>query len=662
MALKFASDHRERFWGVFFIDTSSAEIAEQRFSKMARMFKVGESMEDFKRHLTNSPEPWLLILDNADDPSLDISRFFPVGTRGTIIVTSRNPDCRSHATVGSRELQEMKSDDAITLLLRSGDLPCEDEELRGFALRIVETLGYLALAVNHAGASIRQRICSLDNYLDHYTRHRKKLLSSRPVQAGSDYEYTVYTTWEISVGSIKELAKNQTDSTAANALEFLTFFGFCHFDNITEDMFRSAWENYSFTKGHLWWASNLLGMIRDRRFLDWDPLKFNEAIQLLSSYSLIHVSEPNNRISLHPLVHSWIRDSLNEEAHLRWWNITVSTLALAEDCVNYHLQKRLKVHLRHCIDVGKIDDLFQEDVPLDRVEISSRIIGVYSDYPFKDALMLSERALKYSRKTLGDECYSTYLLSYRLGYILNGLREYQKASDLLQDMVDVSTRELGPANTLTLSIMGGLVVAYRRLRREQEALELAEKCLAICEESFDDRDDRYLNALDDVALAYDDCGRNEEAVGLLEKLLAMQKEVFNEEDLHVLDTEYYLGVAYSRSGQHQVALEMFQNILKKESKVYGEDHYRTLHSMDRVATEYGHLGQPEKGIPLMDKAIEVCSKIGLGNELEGSKKALKWLQSLQSQSVNASEGEETSSRRWWRLGRKSRRRTGRSPS
>lgn len=642
---------------------------------MARMCKVGESMEDFKRSLTNSMEPWLLILDNADDPSLDISQFFPVGNRGTIIVTSRNPDCRSHATVGSRELDEMKSDDAVTLLLRSGDLPCEDEELRGFALRIVETLGYLALAVNHAGASIRQRICSLENYLDHYTRHRKKLLSSRPVQAGSDYEYTVYTTWEISVDSIKELAKNQPDSPAANALELLTFFGFCHFDDITEDMFKSAWDKFARTDEHPWWASNLLGIIRDP---DWDPLSFNEAIQLLLSYSLIHVSGPNNRISLHPLVHSWIRDSLDEEAHLRWWNITVSTLALAEDLVKYHLQKRLKVHLRHCIDVGKIDDLFQEDVPLDRVEISSRIISIYSDYPWKDALMLSERALKYSRKTLGDECYSTCLVSKQLGLILNGLHEYQKASDLLQDMVVVSTRKLGPANAVTWLIMGELVSACRGLDRKQEALELAETRLAICEESFDDRDYRYLDALNGVALVYDICGRNEEAVGLLEKLLAIKKEMFNEEDLDVLGTEYHLGFAYSRSGQHQAALEMLQCALKKESKVSGEDHIRTFNKMVLVAIQYGYTGQPEKGIPLMDKAIEVGSRIGLGNELEGWEEVLKWLQSLQSQSANASmtvpeklvepqeipytEGDEKSSRRWWRLGRKTQRRTGLSSS
>lgn len=112
-------------------------------------------MEDFKRYLINSLKSWLLILDNADDSLLNISRFFSVGNRGTIIITSRNPDCRSYATVKSRELYEIKSGEAITLLLRSGGLHSENKNMRDLALLIVQILGNLALAVNHAGASIR---------------------------------------------------------------------------------------------------------------------------------------------------------------------------------------------------------------------------------------------------------------------------------------------------------------------------------------------------------------------------------------------------------------------------------------------------------------------------------------------------------------------------
>ena len=661
-----------RFWGVFFVDTSSADIAEQAFSKMARACKVGENKEDFKRCLANSPEPWLLILDNADDPSWDISQFFPVGNRGTIIVTSRNPDCKCHATVGSKELHEMEGNEATTLLLRSGDLPSEDESLRGVAQPIVQTLGYLALAVSHAGASIRQRTCTLDGYLGIYERHRKKLLSSQPVQAATDYKYTVYTTWEISVDSIKELAKNPTEMAAANALELLIIFGFCHFDDITEGMFRSAWDSFGRTESHAWRVSNLLGMIRDRQLPSWDSLGFNQAIQILSSYSLIHVSGPDNRISLHPLVHSWIRDSLNQEVHLKWWTITVSTLAMAADSLPYHLYRQLNVHLRHCIGVGQVDDLFiEDDVSSDRVAILCQISSTYQDHPFKDALTISERALEYSRKFLGDECHYTCQLALQLATILIHSSEYQKGVDLLQCTVDVSIRALGPADNLTLLITNDLVMAYRILGQKQEALELAEKCLATCKKSLDERDFRYLRAVERVAIMYSDFGRHEEAVDLLKKVIAITKENLDEDD-PVLQTEVCLGLAYSNSGQHQAALERFQNAQKKFLRLYGEYHPNTLQLMALTALEYLHLGQPEKGTPLAVKALEVASRAGVADaSLETWKKCLE---RLLSQSANVSttvperivkpqeqphpQGEEISIRERWRLWPKNRRRTG----
>ena len=634
-------------------------------------------MDDFKRYLTNSLEPWLLILDNADDPSLDISQYFPVGNRGSIIVTSRNPECRCHATVGSRELREMESDEAVKLLLRSSDLPSEDQDLRLLALPIVQTLGYLALAVSHAGASIRQKICSLEDYLDNFTRHRKKVLSSQPVQAGSEYKYTVYTTWEISVESLRKLAKNAKDGTAAHALELLTFFGFCHFDDITEDLFRSARENLGYSKRFPWWKSNILGVIRDHRPLNWDSFVFNEAIQLLSSYSLIHVSGSKIRISLHPLVHSWIRDSLNEEAHLRLWNITISTLALAVDHASVHQKRRLKAHLRHCIGTREMNDLLQEDeFALDRVEIFFWIIYAYSNHPWKDGLALSERALAYSRRTLGDECFSTCKLSYQCAFILRHLHQHQKASDLLQGQLDVTIRVAGEGNHLNLCIMNELAWAYRSLGRKQEALELAEKSLAICKKSLDQSDDAYIDSMEQVASAYSELGRYEESIALQKKALAKWQEISHEENLDVLQSEFLLACAYSRSGQHQAALEIFKSNREKYSKVIGEDHPSTLYVMANTAVEYGNIGQPEKGIPLIIKALDVGSRIGLEVEkLQGWEGHLEWLQSeseklqtavpkkpSKSRKVPHSQDEEIMSRKLWRLWPRSRRRRERSPA
>ena len=634
-------------------------------------------MEDFKRYLTNSPEPWLLILDNADDPSLDISQYFPVGNRGSIIVTSRNPECRCHATVGSRELREMESDEAINLLLRSGDLPSDDQDLRLSALPIVQTLGYLALAVSHAGASIRQKICSLEDYLDKYTRHRTKLLSSQAVQAGSEYKYTVYTTWELSVESIKKSVKDANDSTAAHALELLTVFGFCHFDDITEEIFKSARGQIARTERCPWWTSNILGITSDYKTLDWNSFVFNEAIQLLSSYSLIHLSGSNNRISLHPLVHSWIRDSLSEEAHLRWWNITISTLTLAINRSSFDQQKRLKAHLRHCIATREINDLLQEDdFALDRLVISSWIIEAYSDLPWEDGLALSERALAYSRRTLGDECYSTCEMSYQRALILKQSLQFQNAIDLLQGQLDVTIRVAGPGDPLTLRTMNLTAATYGFLGRKRKALELAEKSLAICKKSLDESDDAYLEAMEKVASGYSNLGRYEEAIALHKKALAQLKEISHEEDKRVLDSEFRLACVYSDSGQHQAASDLLQSSMEKHSQSVGEDHPDTLDTMVNTAVEYGNIGQPEKGIPLIIKALEVGSRIGLEvQRLQYYDECLEWLQAKsinpltevsktpsKSRKIPLFEDKEIPTRKLWKLWSRSRHRRERSPS
>jgi hypothetical protein len=73
-----------------------------------------------KRWLSNVQETWLVIFDNADNPDLNLLRYFPVGARGTILITTRNPACRYHApALSSWELGRMEVDEAITLILKT---------------------------------------------------------------------------------------------------------------------------------------------------------------------------------------------------------------------------------------------------------------------------------------------------------------------------------------------------------------------------------------------------------------------------------------------------------------------------------------------------------------------------------------------------------------
>ena len=171
-----------RFWGIFWIDASSQITANQGFLEISQIFGLNKEPKAVRQWLSNIQNNWLLIIDNADDPSMDISKFFPTGNRGCILLTTRNPDCKIHSTVGSCELGQMNMEEAVTLLLKAtGAENTADEALRKKAIPITQTIGLLALAIIQAGAYIRQGLCGIEEYCAMYSRYRQKLLEYVPV-------------------------------------------------------------------------------------------------------------------------------------------------------------------------------------------------------------------------------------------------------------------------------------------------------------------------------------------------------------------------------------------------------------------------------------------------------------------------------------------------
>ncbi len=609
------------FYGVFFIDASSASRAEQGFSAMAERCQVGKRMDDFKRWLTNLVEDWLLIIDNADDPSLDILQYFPTGCRGTVVVTTRNRDCAIHATVGSRDIGAMDFGEAISLLLKaSGEQ--ETETLRGRALPVVEILWSLALAIVQAGAVIRQKLFTFEEYCHAYSTRRKELHKFRSTQASSDYKFTVYTTWEVSRESIRAIANGvnateEASQNATNALELLNFFGFCHFDDIWDEFFRLAWENMPEWSISGWWETNILQILRqDQRPEKWDPSRFRQAMSLLSSYSLIEWSE--HRVSLHPLVHSWIRDSLNKPEQLRHWTSSVSTLAMMISTYKeqpYSLYKRLMPHVQSCLGVRDLRELLIEDgFAYVRASITYHLFTVYAQcFQPGEILLLTESAVEYTRKILGDEETLTWITVGNNAWAHNQLHQYQETIDKLSTRAEVF---LSSPSLLTRPIACAiyrLISAYNNSQLTKQALKLGEKLVPLCIEDLGEKDEFTCGVIQELARSYSDIGRTNEAVELCESVVNRQKTFLSDKDDILLRSKYLLAVRYISTGRYHKAVDILRHVVKIRKKVFGDDNIDTLISQAELAKAYNNLGQPGTGIPLLVTAIGVGEKARLLN-------------------------------------------------
>jgi tetratricopeptide (TPR) repeat protein len=154
--------------------------------------------------IERAERPFLLILDNVEYPS-DIDGVLPV--RGAhVLVTSRRSDW--HGRGQEIAIDVMGEDEAVRFLqIRSGRK--DEAAARRLALR----LGYLPLALDHAGAYVRLSMSSFDSYI----KGIDKLLARAPKDAA--YPASVAATFSLAIeGAISESA------AADLALSRLSFF------------------------------------------------------------------------------------------------------------------------------------------------------------------------------------------------------------------------------------------------------------------------------------------------------------------------------------------------------------------------------------------------------------------------------------------------------
>jgi hypothetical protein len=166
---------------------------QSALEKIARSTSAGTTSDDALRWLSQQRSEWLLLIDNADDPQINLQQFFPRCAHGNILITTRNQNSRRHAPHSNVDVAGMIPDDAVELLLKLAMVE-RSAKNRDVGAVICKELGYLALAITQAGAYIAHA-CSLDDYRRLYRKDRTELLQLRSAQAVDDYKWTVYKTW-----------------------------------------------------------------------------------------------------------------------------------------------------------------------------------------------------------------------------------------------------------------------------------------------------------------------------------------------------------------------------------------------------------------------------------------------------------------------------------
>lgn len=561
--------------------------------------------------LANSPESWLLILDNADEPSLDVLSYLPAGSRGTIIITTRNPELKSLETVGSCELAGMGADDAVSLFFKASGLKMETEgKSMELAVSIVTILGCLALAIIQAGATIRQKRCTLEDFGETYANSRRALLSRTHTPTIIDYKYTVYTTWEISIGMIEE----EGDEISSHALDLLCCFSFMHCANISEEIFKRASINLRSGVFSDWTTAHQLSWLAEKATPStWNPAIFRDSLHRLVSFSLITMDESNS-ISLHPLVHAWAKDRMTEADHAKWAVITASTIAMSVGTTDsdddVRSRRTMVAHFHSCL-ISMKNMLFCEGEGIeDRLNIAEKFALVFIENKLMHESVILRQKIVESRKILqGLDAPETLTAMELLARSYFFDDQLQKAFEVESDVVDRRINVLGKDNEVTLHSRSTLCAGYLQMGRYKEVLEME---LEICDTEARILGEDHVNTLFSIynlAHCYLNLCHYQEALPLAVKLLEARQKRFQKDHPDVLLAANLLAHCYYGVGRFQEACNIGRDILEIEKQTQGQESMETLLAMGNLAVFMVAMGQYRDALTLEEEILNIGKKV-----------------------------------------------------
>ncbi|EAQ85334.1 hypothetical protein CHGG_09348 [Chaetomium globosum CBS 148.51] len=241
VAIRFALEYMESFAAVLFAHADESTNLLGDFARFAvDLGLVDEdepdhlySCEQLKKWFEETDVPWLLVLDNADNPDNTLLKFWPQCSKGAVLVTSRTKTLA--AKFGCDVLPPLNEEEAVDLLLKltnqehmkapgatspAGGENDEHQEQREAARQIVHRLGCLPLGIYQAANLIVNDSCLFTEFLSAYDYH-DLFTSTEDMQLFGNpneepYRHTLLNVWSMNFDNL-----SKDSQKLINVLSFL---------------------------------------------------------------------------------------------------------------------------------------------------------------------------------------------------------------------------------------------------------------------------------------------------------------------------------------------------------------------------------------------------------------------------------------------------------
>ncbi|QRV95801.1 kinesin light chain [Ceratobasidium sp. AG-Ba] len=614
IALKTVQQTTHLWTDVVFVDATSRDSIIHSLTAFAMRKGIGDSHANAIRWLGNQCERWLMVFDNADDPSFDIREFFPGGNSGSILVTTRMISLSLLGQGPSPSfagISGMESNEAMDLLVKTSSIEKDDlsEDDRQATARLLENFGYLALAITQAGCYIAASRLSISRYEAMFHQYRQATLeASTRLPMVDAYQGSVYTTWHMSY-----------ELLGTDARRLLHLIAFMHYDGITEDIFRRAaisLREYTpavpATSSELEIQGYVTSCLQPYLYSDgtWNSSAFLGVMAELVSHSLVEFDRARSTYTLPILVHDWASTTIVHPLKVAI-DHTALLLAASIDYENtptsVEYKRQIETHVHRLL-------VRSSEISGNNAALFAEVFYCTKDWTSYERL--EQIAVDSRRASLGEYHTATLDSIGRLAIAYREQGRLVEAKSLQEDLMTSRWRILGDTHTSTVAAMSELASTYLLMGRYGDAESLLLQAVDANRQIFGEEHPSTLGALVNLASVYYRQGRYGDAEAIQLLVVEIGKRMLGERHSATLSGMRDLSFTYCRLHAYDKAVLLQSQVLEATEFAHGKNHPETLTAMESLASTLSKQGRHEQAELLSTRVVDGRRRVlGLNDPL-----------------------------------------------
>ncbi|MFE0251214.1 FxSxx-COOH system tetratricopeptide repeat protein [Streptomyces sp. NPDC059010] len=503
---------------------------------------------------------WMLVFDNADDPSW-LTRYFPQGGGGHILITSRNQAWGQQGS--SMPIDVFLRDESVEHLTRRASGLSSGE-----ADQVANAVGDLPLAVEQTAAWLAETATPIDDYLRQLAEQTTDVLA---LNQPADYSHPVAATWNISIARLKERSP-----ASVRLLQLCAFL---------------APEPIS---SQLLYSKEMIDALRPYDPSLQESLLLGRVVREIGRFALAKVDQVSNSIQVHRLVQAVIRSQLTEEEQQQARHVVHTVLAGArpdgdEPTDDPETWPRFAVVWPH---LGASDARNCTEAPTRRLLID-RVRYLWKRGDFPGAQRLAEDLLAHWKDLLGEDDVQYLYLRCQLASVLRSQGRYVESRAIDEELLERQSRVLGPSHPHTYVTTSNLASDLAALGEYRSAVGLAREAHDGFSQIFHESHRRTLSAANNLALALRMVGRYGDARVLDQDTLDRRMEVLGPDHPYTLASAERLGRDLREVGRYSESVALLSRTYDAHKRILGKGFPGTLRCAKSLAVSLRRAGQFE---------------------------------------------------------------------